>query len=215
MIRCFLLEPTDRAELGLRRYGGKACPAMPGDHSYHEALNLIGEITEPIPDWSTPDWHQGFPPPPPLAECEGHPAWPPACRCGYVFDATFPDPEAEAVEDGDRWQVWTNRLWRRVDTGEITTLRNAPVGGVWNAAWLHRTGPDGLAIVVKTPGGDWHVDSRATNCGRPDDDVHRCWVRHGTPPDLTVDKNGDTCTAGAGSIAMGDYHGFLQNGHLT
>ena len=30
-----------------------------------------------------------------------------------------------------------------------------------------------------------------------------------------VDKSGDTCAAGAGSILIGGYHGFLHNGYLT
>lgn len=48
-------------------------------------------------------------------------------------------------------------------------------------------------------------------------DGHKCWVRHGDPraSNVTVDKNGDTCSAGAGSILAGDYHGFLQAGVLT
>lgn len=42
----------------------------------------------------------------------------------------------------------------------------------------------------------------------------RCWVRHGEPPIVTVNKDGLTCAAGAGSIGIGGgeryYHGFLQ-----
>jgi len=65
--------------------------------------------------------------------------------------------------------------------------------------------------------GEWPLDHRASNCTRPDDKVHRCWVRHGRPEDgtLHVDKNGDTCAAGAGSIIMhGGWHGFLHHGEL-
>ena len=61
----------------------------------------------------------------------------------------------------------------------------------------------------------WDIDSRASNCGRPDDRTHRCWVRHGEPPNVTVDKQGDTCTAGAGSILADDYHGFLRAGEFV
>jgi hypothetical protein len=81
-------------------------------------------------------------------------------------------------------------------------------------------GPDGLSLIVVTPTGHWHVDSRASNCTLPDDKEHRCWVRHGHPspghPDgpLHVDKNGLTCAAGAGSIQMRDWHGFLHHGEL-
>jgi hypothetical protein len=75
---------------------------------------------------------------------------------------------------------------------------------------------DGDHLVVVCPNGyTWDIDSRASNCTMPYDYNHRCWVRHGDPPKITVDKNGVTCAAGAGSILAGDYHGFLQNGILT
>lgn len=61
------------------------------------------------------------------------------------------------------------------------------------------------------------IDGRASNCTMPDDNVHKCWVRHGRPEDgtLHVDKNGNTCAAGAGSIATPNFHGFLHNGDLS
>lgn len=115
----------------------------------------------------------------------------------------------------------TEPLYRRSDTGEVVTLRDAPVGAMWDATWFNDqpayTGPDGISLVVRTPGGSWMVDSRCSNCTLPNDDVHKCWVRHGDPRtgEIHVDKNGVTCAAGAGSILTGSYHGFLHNGHLT
>ena len=98
-----------------------------------------------------------------------------------------------------------------------TPLAELPVGGMYFADWYERKGPDGHHLIVKTPGGLWHVDGRASNCTRPEDDQHRCWVRHGAPPDVTVDKNGDTCGCGC-SIGQGpgyrDFHGFLRSGIL-
>lgn len=79
----------------------------------------------------------------------------------------------------------------------------------------YRPGPDGRTLFVVTPGGVWNVDERASNCTLPNDNEHYCWVRHGIPPMVTVDKVGKTCAAGAGSIMMGKYHGFLRNGKLT
>lgn len=70
-------------------------------------------------------------------------------------------------------------------------------------------------LYVQTPGGVWNIDSRASNCAEPFDYEHRCWVKHGEPPAITVDKAGRTCAAGGGSIQCGIYHGFLQNGALT
>lgn len=71
---------------------------------------------------------------------------------------------------------------------------------------LHAVLPNGIP---------WNIDSRAANCDRPDDREHRCWVRTGEPPHITAGKGGDTCSAGAGSIAAGDYHGFLIDGAFT
>ena len=76
-------------------------------------------------------------------------------------------------------------------------------------------GPDGKYLIVKLPNGSiWTVDGRASNCTMSEDTKHKCWVRHGVPPNITVDKNGLTCAAGAGSILAGGWHGFLRNGEL-
>lgn len=80
-------------------------------------------------------------------------------------------------------------------------------------SYIFANGPH--LIVICPNGGTWNVDSRASNCTMPYDYEHRCWIRHGIPPNVTVDKNGNTCQAGAGSIKCGDYHGFLRNGVLT
>ncbi len=129
------------------------------------------------------------------------------------------------------------KLYRRSDTGELVTLGDAPVGAMWDATWMRRddlrTGPDGITLVVRTPGGDWLVDAECNNCTRTQwgpkeidgqryekvwlGRTHYCWIRHGDPRTGTihVDKNGDTCSAGAGSILQGTYHGFLHNGELV
>ena len=116
-------------------------------------------------------------------------------------------------------------FWRRTDTGEtLEHISRAPAGAMWFADWLLELaesgndwkGPDGHCLMVRCPNGnDWCIDSRAFNCTLPNDHIHKCWVRHGTPPSITVDKNGVTCQAGAGSILNGTYHGFLRNGEFT
>ena len=113
--------------------------------------------------------------------------------------------------------------FRRVDTGEtfeVSREMPMPVGACYAADPRYHTarqGEDGRYLMVKTPGGLWPIDERASNCTVPDDNEHRCWIRHGRPEDgtLHVDKNGLTCAAGAGSIVCGNYHGFLHHGHLT
>jgi hypothetical protein len=192
-IRCFLLQPIEgRARIWLRRYGG----ACKGPYPYHNAKVLIA-ANGPGRASSAPTQEE-------LAD----PRWPTKCEhCDHVFGA------------GEERQVFSRCLYRRSDTGEETTIEDAPVGAMWDATWLHDSpqycGPDGRCLVVKTPGGEWMIDSRARNCTLPDDTSHKCWIRHGEPPDLTVDKNGKTCDAGAGSIQCGSYHGFLRNGHLV
>lgn len=131
------------------------------------------------------------------------------------------EPMPAAESDG-------GRLWRRTDTGEVIALRDAPPGAMWFATWFMNdevpprnfvsggwTNNFEPSLIVRTPGGDWDVDSRAGNCTMKEDKLHRCWCRHGVAPNVTVDKNGRTCAAGGGSIICGNYHGFLQNGHLT
>jgi hypothetical protein len=194
VIRCFFLEPVCSVQKRyLRRYvGNSSCPI----NGYHDAMVEIerAELRRPTDFIDERD---------PLRR---DPRWPKSCACGHVFEASSP------------WQLFSRQLYRRTDTGEEMTLRDAPVGAMWDATWYHDTpaycGPDGRSIVVKTPGGEWMIDSRASNCTLPNDREHKCWIRHGTPPDLTVDKNGKTCAAGAGSIQLGNYHGFLRNGHL-
>lgn len=75
----------------------------------------------------------------------------------------------------------------------------------------------------------WDIDGRYSNCTLPNDNLHRCWVRHGDPERmfptgpqgtlrngvLHVDKNGLTCQAGAGSISVPGWHGYLHHGKLT
>lgn len=83
--------------------------------------------------------------------------------------------------------------------------------------WDNCNDPRGHLHVMLPDGHMWNVDGRASNCTMKDDKTHRCWVRHGEPPNLHVDKKGHTCSAGAGSILSpleGHWHGFLHNGEL-
>lgn len=94
----------------------------------------------------------------------------------------------------------------------------APCGAqqAGGSACLYWDNCEGQHLQVVLPNGrHWDIDSRASNCTMPNDRLHRCWVRAGEPPNITVGKNGLTCSAGAGSIQAGAYHGFLRNGVLT
>jgi hypothetical protein len=218
---CFLLEQTDRVRRGLRRYsdyigqpGGWTCEA-----GWHEAIVPI-EDGDAI--WSERDGggrtYRGDAD---LEDYANDPRWPVNCEkgCGYEFSAE------------DTRQVFSRLIYRvaavvpgaALEPGAETTLRDAPPGAMWWATWMptNYRGFDGRALVAKLPNGsDWPIDMEATNCTRKGDRTHRCWLRHGDPPFVTVDKSGgETCAAGAGSIMSGEgehhYHGFLQQGILT
>lgn len=201
-LKCFFLEETTRRRRWLRRFtfGEKTkCSARSGGH---DAMVILDDIQatadhEAIGDnWTHDD-----------------PRWPAACECGYKFEPT------------DQWQLFEGTLYRRIDTGEEYTLRDAPPGALWYCDWMLQEGsarfrgPDGHSLCARLPNGrDWQIDGGASNCTMPEDAEHRCWIRHGDPrqPEtLTVDKNGYTCAAGAGSILSGEYHGFLRNGEFT
>lgn len=208
MTPCFMLEPTDRAVRSLRRYvSGSDCPK----HGYHNALVPIEE--GPVERYENGTYRSDGD----VADYENDERWPAKCECGYVF---APDDNWQVF--GDLIFVVTETIEGGPDVGSEFTLRDAPAGAMWFATWLEDLegeswwkGPDGRVLLCKTPGGEWNIDGRATNCTMPEDNEHRCWVRHGTPPRVTIDKNGNTCAAGAGSIQAGDYHGFLRDGHLT
>jgi hypothetical protein len=145
-------------------------------------------------------------------------------RC-FLIEPIFGNPLPEDI--GSRhWPP--NRAivgWQRKDTGEKRERnRDFGVGAMWFAVWQplnwdwdNKAEPH---LIVRCPNGpeqtrDWDIDSRASNCALPGDKVHRCWIRHGVPPTITVDKAGLTCIAGAGSIALPNWHGFLRNGELV
>lgn len=125
----------------------------------------------------------------------------------------MPEIQCTFIEDINNWEgeIPVGAMWF-ADFYLDAPKRLYPDGETHN--WVH-AGPDGHILIVNTPGGHWIIDSRASNCTLPHDDEHRCWVRHGEVPNITVDKNGLTCSAGAGSIQCGSYHGFLRNGKLV
>lgn len=197
-IRCFIVERTGRAQYHLRRYSNLGRPC--GDRSYHNATGADLGQTE---DNKNEKWLCSNKPVVDPAD----PRWPTKCdRCDYLFG------------DGDPKQVFGEVIVRRKDTGEEMTLDKAPAGALWradwNEDWAEYTGLDKQSWMCRLPGGhDWAIDGPASNCTRKGE-PHKCWVRHGVAPDFNIDKNGDTCSAGAGSIAVPGYHGFLRNGYL-
>jgi hypothetical protein len=195
---CFVIRATELAREGLRRYAHGNV-----DKHYHSAVRWGAEPVKVIQLEDGCHRFDTMAPPP-----HDDSRWPTKCECGYEF------------QEDDEWQVFGARWYRRDDNGLYLTLQKAPPGAMYDATWLHGhkqwVGPDGAAWHMVCPNGcTWHIDGQASDCTMPNDHEHKCWVRHGTAPVFTVDKNGPTCAAGAGSIICGDYHGFLQNGILT
>lgn len=210
-IQCFVIEPTNVNRISLRRYVGsdnkeKVCP-LP--HGYHDAQVFFKDIPDGV------EMSNIVPTEERIDSTDR--VWPKSCECGYEF------------QEEDHWQYFNESLYVRKDTNEIVTLRSVPVGAMWFAPWLDQMYVPQLehVLVVKLPNNhDWVVDSEASNCTMPKKALeggafqlpyqqdHHCWVLHGVPPMVTVDKNGNTCQAGGGSIAIPGWHGYLQNGVL-
>jgi len=224
-IKTFYIEETGDIQLTLYVYSkGEGCPLS--NNGTHYARQLIEERYRLSDDRKVgliPDDLQKL--------IEEKYKWPVHCNCGYEFR---PEDDRSILRDAEYISP----------TGEKMTRRNAPVGAMWDADWLHDVpelcGADGISLHVRTPNGcDWNIDGRGTNCDSPcevcgvsyhqhkinneaghfykDARPHKCWVRHGDPKsgNVNVDKNGVTCGAGGGSIQIGDYHGHLHNGEFT
>lgn len=185
-IQCFFLEPSDQAEITLRRFTftgpGVDCPKQ----SYgHDASAVIGiepyalrlALQDVDGEYTYGDRQDA--------------RWPLNCSaCGYAF------------QPADEWQRGSTRLYKRSDTGALVTIRAAPVGAMWFADWMQQgataplyRGPDGHCLVLKTPDGDWCMDGPASN----GDPAKPGWVRSGSPP-LVVAMP---------SISQPKYHGWL------
>lgn len=204
-IRCFLIEETPRVTLYARRYAVPtkcgSCPPCPGEYSFHNSSVEFSEDFVPMRTYL------------PFRDPKNYPDAPFAgmCACGYVFKAT------------DEWQISQERIYARADNWSLCTLSDCEIGAMYDAWWVgpHAQGEDGKSMTVMMPGRiEWGIDCQANNCDRKGDPDHRCWIRHGVPPLLTVDKNTtgskfSTCRAGAGSINVPLFHGFLKEGVLT
>lgn len=180
--QCFWIEPTDLRRRFLRRFTftEKKCPVYKYGHEASIPLDDgVKHLNEGIRDLSG-DIHP-----------HDDPLWPKVCKhCWYIFQ-----PE-------DQWQLQTEHIYKRTDTGAWGTLRDVPVGAMWNAEWMPWKGPDGRSLVVRCPNfQDWLIDHEASGGGH--------WERTGEPPNITVTP----------SISIGidpnRYHGFLTAGVLT
>ena len=182
----------------LRVYWGDDCPSCGGRGStgYHNAEIFLAE-TDEIADWELGGEPSDYPDERWPKKCDHCDATPPADAKRQVFRKRRYNTDSGLPEKGDLYFI--DHYGRREGGGCV-----------------FHDNCDGRHLFAILPNGhEWDIDGRASNCTMPKDRVHRCWVRTGEPPNITVGKGGNTCKAGAGSIAAGDYHGFLRNGSFT
>lgn len=193
----FIRETGTRASL--RVYWGEDCPNAygAGSRGCHNAESPIAESAKPrdfelggkIDDYAPERWP---------TKCDHCPALrPETLFTRQIFHRTIYNSPSGIPEPGDVFfSTWEHENGRREG---------------W-CDWENCEGPHLHAILPN--GREWNVDARASNCALKDDRLHRCWVRHGSPEDGTihVDKGGRTCSAGAGSIDAGGWHGYLDHG---
>lgn len=234
-IRCFLVEEIGLVKLSLRRYSsGSECSGHP--YGYHNATVDLGEHPAQYQEYKGRQTLGLMPRPP-----KDDPRWPVKCdHCDYFFvdgdewqinqeQIYVPAPGNDGPDDLPREE------WRWVRHG-------LPAGAMYYPSWLqpgksydepeggtpgYCEPTDGTVLTVICPAwadwtgtAEWIVDSYCSNCSRRGE-RHHCWVRTGTPPWVTVGKDGDTCAAGAGSIWVnmssprGGWHGYLRDGWLV
>jgi hypothetical protein len=171
--------------------------------SYHNAMSVLTQSMV-LDDWTLGGDAKSYP----LEQ------FPNRCTTGTCGQ---PVPEK-----ADR-MILHRRLYRTPD-GSLISANDLKPGDLFfmrNHFYDHCpygwTNCDGFHLHVVLPNGsEWDIDSRASNCTKKDDYEHRCWIRHGDPrtEPVHVDKQGNTCAAGAGSIVSGNFHGFLRMGRI-
>jgi hypothetical protein len=212
-VKCFMVHETGTFRSYLRRFTYSSNSTCSASHynSGHDALGpSIGVISV---SKGEDGYYRPYLVTKDILPPNDDPRWPVKCEsCDYQFT------------EKDQYKISTDQIWKG-DDGKEYFLRKPVPGMMWysSCAGESELGPDGHCLVVVCPdGGLWTIDGHASNCTEPNDRGpfkyhHRCWCRHGTPPNVTVDKIGNTCKAGGGSIISpnGKYHGFLKNGEFT
>lgn len=200
---CFWVEEIGEDEAALRRFTlheAEGLPPCADGSMFHNAQASI----ERQPRVRVDDEHGGHVESIPAERFEGDPRWPTHCgACPYEFR-----PE-------DYWQVWTEPIYRRPETGEEWAQRALPVGAMFDSWWAPahwRNEADGLAltVVLPPPGDDarvrfWNIDGPANSNGQL---TPHAWTRtgdpHAMPPTVSATP----------SILTSDYHSFLTDGVL-
>ena len=217
-VDCFWCDPLPLAEVILRQY----------QTYHHDAQSVIGEVElslEKYGDFVTSTY-----------EIDGHtitfddPRWPQKCDgCDYHFASS------------DNRIIYVNRVFRRVDTGEVFNKANPmPIGAMsWaplaadsscggDTTLVTDGDGDGRSIFVvipryPDPNGFWHGSMKQTirweidgltagsDRRRKTGEIDRTWKRTGTPPKITVEDGIQSYLGFTGYIREGRLHGFVNN----
>lgn len=244
-IKCFFLVPIqDLYEFSLRRYtysSVKKCVNSDYGHDASTGCLWKGSASDPVlPEAARREGEacrgDSWP--------HDDQRWPTMCKCGYVFQADdhwqfVPEQVFRRHDTGEEITLYsapTGAMWFADWMGQY----HAGFDGHTLAVRLpgrHDWMPESRANNCDSPCKhcnkpyNQHLNAQGQKSGRcqptwtygdgnshyEDSRPHKCWVRHGTPPNeiVHVDKNGVTCGAGAGSIAIDGWHGFLHNGELV
>lgn len=219
-VKCFLLEELDleRVEVEIRE--GGECPKRKGGGHFAVARLAEGKVDE----------HRN------LIDFDKRELWPAACACGFAFTE-------KAYRSGSYPRVYRRVDTGALMTTDEAPAGAIWRSTWYEENYPEYRGPDGRTYIAKCPGGSqWVIDSRANNCTSPckhcgqpyfahhrrkehpkacekyeDARPHKCWVRAGVAPLLSVTKGkpGESCKAGAGSILTSNYHGHLRNGEFV
>lgn len=236
-IKCFFIEPTDTQQLYLRRYAGRDTGACDKSGlSYHNAsvaIGIVPYVNEPIstvrerpsddPRWPThcacgyefaaDDWWQ-----------ENH------NRIYRRVDTGEELPLHDFGPGAMYYATWFEHEGSKRNRGPdghclvvVCPTRNG------KGEWLVDSVANNCDMKCKNCGHayskhyDHYEDGKhiapPIECQKyegVDNGEHRCWVRTGDPRTgiITVDKHGNTCGAGAGSIMINGWHGHLIDGYL-
>lgn len=199
LTKCFWAQPSGQKLVTLVTIAN--FDTCPGSEEYHRAEATVAMLSASERAEREKYWADNQ-----------HPEWPTHC-----------DTCRTLIEPEDRiHSIAECLLFERMDTGEFKRLHEFGAGTIFPtpSEWLNLglewdNLPNRPAYGIKTPGGIWYPDKRAKNCTLPDDREHRCWVIHGEPPNLTINKLGHTCEAGNGSVLLGSWHGSVSDGYLV
>ena len=188
LVKTFWVELHDTISFTYESKSTELCPLYSYGHKEisRDYIKKIGQLIPGIPELA-----------------------PERCKCGYHFKI------ADKSSSGMRgWSyVGDNKIhYTKLEPGAMFIDKSGCM-----TEGRECVGYDGLTIVVVLPDGTYfYTDARSSNCTRIDDNEHRCWVRNFTLSDdnPSLTKDGNTCSAGSGSIVTDKWHGLLRDGYL-